>query len=161
MRKFAHFGARPAVGFTLIELMVVVLVITILTMIAVPSYLSATLKSHRAEAKSVLLDLAARQERFMATNGAYSQVPTDMGYTGASWGTGLPVGNNYYSVSLTNFVAAAAGTATTAATPATFTFTATAINGQLKDTQCNTFTINQAGVQLSTNSAAATSTGCW
>jgi type IV pilus assembly protein PilE len=159
MRKFAHFGARPAGGFTLIELMVVVLVITILTMIAVPSYLSATLKSHRAEAKSVLLDLAARQERFMATNGAYSQVPTDMGYTGATWPQN--VGSNYYSVSLTNFNPAAAGSATTAATPATFTFTATAINGQVKDTQCNTFSITQAGQQTSMNSAAATSTGCW
>jgi type IV pilus assembly protein PilE len=158
MRKFANFGARPASGFTLIELMVVVLVITILTVIAVPSYLSATLKSHRAEAKSVLLDLAARQERFMATNGAYSQTPTDMGYSG-SWPQS--VGSNYYSVSISNFNPAAAGTATTAATPATFTFTATAINGQLKDTQCKTFTIDQKGLQASTNSAATASTGCW
>jgi type IV pilus assembly protein PilE len=161
MRKFAHFGARPAVGFTLIELMVVVLVITILTVIAVPSYLSATLKSHRAEAKSVMLDLAARQERFMATNGAYSQAPSDLGYTGSTWGTGITVGSGYYSVSLTNFAAASAGTATTAAIPAKFQFTATAINGQTKDTQCNTFTIDQSGLQLSTHSAAATSTGCW
>jgi type IV pilus assembly protein PilE len=158
MRKFAHFGARPAVGFTLIELMVVVLVITILTVIAVPSYLSATLKSHRAEAKSVLLDLAARQERFMATNGAYSNLATDMGYSG-TWPQN--VGSNYYSVSISNFNPAVAGSATAAATPAQYQFTATAINGQLKDTQCYTFTINQAGQQLSTNSAAATSTGCW
>jgi type IV pilus assembly protein PilE len=158
MRKFANFGARPASGFTLIELMVVVLVITILTMIAVPSYLSATLKSHRAEAKSVLLDLAARQERFMSTNGAYSNNATDMGYSG-SWPQN--VGSNYYSVSISNFNAAIAGSATAAATPATFTFTATAINGQLKDTQCNTFSITQVGLQTSTNSAAAASTGCW
>jgi type IV pilus assembly protein PilE len=158
MRKFANFGARPAAGFTLIELMVVVLVITILTMIAVPSYLSATLKSHRAEAKSILLDLAARQERFMATNGAYSQNATDMGYSG-TWPQN--VGSNYYSISISNFTPAVAGTATAAAIPAQYQFTATAINGQVKDTQCNTFTINQYGVQGSTNSAAAPSTGCW
>jgi Tfp pilus assembly protein PilE len=57
--------------------------------------------------------------------------------------------------------AATASNTTTAALPATFTFTATAINGQTKDTQCATFSVTQAGLQTSTNSAAAASTGCW
>jgi type IV pilus assembly protein PilE len=154
MRKLPNFGARPASGFTLIEMMVVVLIATILTIIAVPTYLSQTLKSHRTEAKSILMDLAARQERYMATNGGYSNNPTDMGYTG-TWPQN--VGNNYYSISLTNLAQAAAGTSTTAATPATFTWTATAIGNQAKDTQCASFSINQAGVQTSTG----TGTGCW
>jgi len=158
MHKLPSFGPRPASGFTLIELMAVVTVATILTVIAVPSYINTVRKSHRTEAKSILLDLAGRQERFMATNSVYSGLATDMGYTGA-WPQN--VGSNYYQISITGPTAAIAGTATTAAIPATFTFTATAINQQLKDTQCNTFTINQQGVQGSTNSAAAPSTGCW
>ena len=159
MRKSTSFGARPAGGFTLIELMVVVLIVTILTVIAVPSYLNQTLKSHRTEAKSILLDLASRQERYMATNGSYSAAATDMGYTG-TWPQN--VGSNYYSVSMPNGVTApAAGTATTAATPAKFVFTATAIGNQTKDKQCATFSIDQTGTQTSTSSTGSTSTGCW
>jgi len=160
MRNFHNFRARLAYGFTLVELMVVVLVITILAVIAVPSYLSQTLKSRRSEAKSILMDLAARQERYMATNGTYSSNATDMGYTG-TWPQN--VGNNYYSISLpaSSFNPAVAATSTTAATPATFKFTATAIGGQLKDTQCKTFSIDQTGSQTSTNSSDSASTGCW
>jgi type IV pilus assembly protein PilE len=158
MRKSANFSACRVSGFTLIELMVVVLIITILTIIAVPSYLNQTLKSHRSEAKSVLMDLAGRQERFMATNGAYSSNATDMGYTG-TWPQN--VGSNYYNVSISNVAAAIAGTATTAATPATFTFTATAIGNQTKDTQCYSFTINQAGLQSSATSGGTATSGCW
>lgn len=160
MRKFPNPGARPASGFTLIELMVVILIVTILTVIAVPSYLNQTLKSHRTEAKSILMDLAARQERYMATNGTYSSSPADMGYSGTTWPSapGLTVGSGYYGITVSNVVAPAAGTATTAATPGSFTFTATAIGGQTKDTACTSLSINQAGLQTSTGTAT---TGCW
>ena len=154
MRQLRNFGARRASGFTLIELMVVVLIATILIVIAVPSYLNQTLKSHRTEAKSILMDLASRQERYMATNGIYSSSATDMGYSG-SWPQN--VGSNYYQISISNVNAPAASSATAAATPGTFKFTATAINGQTKDTQCATFTIDQTGLQTS----APATTGCW
>jgi type IV pilus assembly protein PilE len=156
MIKFHNFGAWPARGFTLIELMVVVLIITILTVIAVPSYLNQTLKSHRSEAKSILMDLAAREERFMATNGVYSSTASDLGVS--AWGA---MGSNYYSISAPTVTAPSGSTANTAATPATFTFTADAINSQLKDTNCAHFTVTSAGVQTSTNSSTATSSGCW
>ena len=153
MSKFSNFNARPTGGFTLIELMVVVLIITILTVIAVPSYLNQTLKSHRTEAKSILMDLAAREERYMATNGVYSVTASDLGLS--AWGA---MGSNYYSIAAPTVTAAAPGTATAAATPATFSFTATAINGQTKDTACTSLSINQAGLQTSTGTAT---TGCW
>ena len=161
MRKLPNFGARPASGFTLIELMVVVLIATILTIIAVPSYTSQVRKSHRTEAKSILMDLAAREERFMATNGVYSSTASDLGLSG--WGS---MGSGYYSIGTPTIVAPAAGTATTAATPATFILTAiaTTLGNQQNDTQCYSFTITQAGVQTSMNSPALGSTattGCW
>jgi type IV pilus assembly protein PilE len=160
MHKLPSFGPRPASGFTLIELMVVVLIATILTVIAVPSYISQVRKSHRTEAKSILMDLAAREERFMATNGVYSITASDLGLTG--WGS---MGSGYYTIAAPTVTAPAAGTATTAATPATFSFTATATSfgNQLNDTQCITFTLTQAGVQSSTNAVTGGSatTGCW
>src|SRR5215469_12053524 len=115
MRKTHNLGARPASGFTLIELMVVILVITILTVIAVPSYLNQTLKSHRTEAKSILMDLAGREERFMATNGVYSNQLSDLGLSGTSWP--VAVGSNYYQIEQPTVTAPAAATSTTAAVP--------------------------------------------
>jgi type IV pilus assembly protein PilE len=161
MRKLSNFAARRAKGFTLIELMIVVAVATILTVIAVPSYINTVRKSHRTEAKSILLDIAGREERYLATNGSYSSNPQDLGFSFTSWGTGQTVGSGYYQVSLSNVNAATASSVTTAATPATYLFTATAINAQAKDTQCATFTVTQTGVQSSYNSGGTATTGCW
>jgi type IV pilus assembly protein PilE len=158
MRKPASFGARAEGGFTLIELMVVVLVVTILTVIAVPSYTNQVLKSHRTEAKSILMDIAAREERYFATNGLYSSTATDLGFSG-SWPQS--VGSGYYSIGAPTVVGATASSATAAATPAQFTFTATAQGTQVKDTQCYKLTITQAGAQTSATSGGTATTGCW
>jgi type IV pilus assembly protein PilE len=146
-------------GFTLVELMVVVLVITILTVIAVPSYTSSVRKSHRTEAKSMLSDLAGREERYMATNGSYTADITQLGLS-VAWGS--PVGSGYYTIAdpTASLQAATAGTITTAGTPAQFKLTATATGAQAKDTQCATFSIDQSGAQTSTDGSNAT-TGCW
>jgi type IV pilus assembly protein PilE len=161
MRKLSNFAAPGSKGFTLIELMIVVTVATILTVVAVPSYINTVRKSHRTEAKSILLDIAGREERYLATNGSYSSNPTDLGFPWASWGTGQTVGSGYYQVAISNVNAGTASSTTTAAIPPTYLFTATAIGAQAKDTQCATFTVSQSGVQSSFNSAATASTGCW
>lgn len=59
-------------GFTLIELMVVVAVLSILIVIALPMYQEATRKSRRSEAMRELMELASRQERFYAQNSTYT-----------------------------------------------------------------------------------------
>ena len=56
-------------GFTLVELMVVIVIASILMAIAVPSYKNSIRKSRRTDAKTALLDLAGREERFNSTNG--------------------------------------------------------------------------------------------
>ena len=147
--------SRRAAGFTLIELMVVVTIAVILTVIAVPSYTNQVRKSRRTEAKTALLDLAGREERYMATNGSYTAAGKQLGYPADGWPQATASG--YYNISVSNVVAATAGTATTAGTAATFTITATAAGAQAKDTQCATLTIDQSGNQSST----PTGTGCW
>ncbi|PCH61792.1 MAG: pilus assembly protein PilE [SAR86 cluster bacterium] len=59
-------------GFTLLEILIVVAIIGILMSIALPSYQESILRAGRAEAKTVLLQVAADQERFYSTNNSYS-----------------------------------------------------------------------------------------
>ncbi len=96
MRKLANFGPRSASGFTLVELMIVVTVATILTVVAVPSYINTVRKSHRTEAKSILLDIAGREERYMATNGVYTTDPTALGLS--AWGLAKRWAASYYQL---------------------------------------------------------------
>ena len=152
-------------GFTLVELMTVVLVLTLLAAIAIPTYSNQIRKSRRSEAKSALLDLAGREERFMATNGVYSSTASDLGYSGSFPQT---IGSGYYKISISNVVGATAPTATTAGVPATYTLTAVAqsLGGQTNDTSCLAFQVNQMGQQTSYNSTSSyttgtTTTGCW
>jgi type IV pilus assembly protein PilE len=132
------FGYRTAIGFTLIELMIVVLIVAILASIAVPSYQAYVVRANRTAAKSCMLEFAQSLERFYTTNMTYvGAVPT----SGCTSEGGL---NNNYTI--------------TVATPTqlTYTITATPINGQLsRDTTCATLTLDQAGTRTPTTAS------CW
>lgn len=58
-------------GFTLIEVMIVVAIAGILVAIAFPSYREYVLRGNRAQGQTLLVEAAARQERFYAQNSAY------------------------------------------------------------------------------------------
>ncbi len=59
-------------GFTLIELMIVVAIVSILAAVAVPSYQQYVLSGKRAEGKAFALDIASRQERHFTQNSRYA-----------------------------------------------------------------------------------------
>jgi type IV pilus assembly protein PilE len=141
----------PTAGFTLIELMVTIAVAAILGTIAVSSYTSSVRKSRRTEARTALLDLASREERFFSTNSTYTTSAANLGYSGA-----FPqnVGGGYYSVSIC--VANAPGPCTGAAVAGNiFLLTATAVSTQVKDTACATLSVDNTGLQAATNAS------CW
>lgn len=60
-------------GFTLVELMITVLIVTILAAIAVPQYNSYALRSHRASAQAALLQASQWLERAVTANGLYPE----------------------------------------------------------------------------------------
>jgi type IV pilus assembly protein PilE len=152
-------ATRPSHGFTLIELMVVVVIATILVSIAVPSYMSQVRQSRRTEAKTAVLDLAGREERYFSTNGAiYSTTPADLGYAGA-----FPVlvgPDNYYTITVCSPAANCDPNPNPPAAPSYYiTATAAAGTSQAADAQCQSFSVDSTGQQFSTGTF--TSQQCW
>ena len=134
-------------GFTLIELMIVVAVVAILAAIALPSYQDSIRKGRRGQAKSDLVELAQRAERFRTINNGYN--------AGTGFWASVPntdrrsprgAGTAHYNIT----EAQAAGT---------FTLTATPQGGQANDARCMTLTINQAGAK--TESGSGSLQDCW
>ena len=154
MRKSPVSRIRSIAGFTLIELMVTIVVASILAAIAIPAYTSQIRKSRRTEARTALLDLASREERFNSTNSAYTSSLASLGYTGA-WP--LKVGSGYYQI--TAVVCAAVTCGADAGTGAAFLLTATPLAPQNQDTICGSFTLDSTGTQAVTGTGTAST--CW
>lgn len=129
---------RDVGGFTLIELMIVVVVIAILGAIAYPSYQDHVRKGRRAQAKADLVEYAQLAERYHTARNSY------VGFTVPS-ATSPRDGNGVYTI----------GGAFNANT---FTITATPIAGtdQTNDV-CGTLSLDQAGVKSSSGPIAT----CW
>lgn len=125
-------------GFTLIELMIVVAVISILAAIAMPAYREYIKKSRRAEAQSYLMTLAARQQQFLVDTRRFSALPPAEISTQPS---GVAAA---YAVTIT----------TLDGPPPTFLITATPSGDQASE-KCGTLSIDQTGTKT------AASSGCW
>jgi len=126
-------------GFTLIEVMIVVVIIGILAAIAYPSYSEQVRQSRRADATSGLLNVAQQLERCFTQFNAYNNAACNVPATS-------PEG--HYDIAA-NFPAA--NQFTLVATPA-------AGSPQASDARCLTFTLTQAGVQTATGTLG---NDCW
>ena len=138
-------------GFTLVELMIVVVVISILAAVAIPSYRNYVMRSQRADATVLLLRIQAAEEKFFLQNNAYSNVLL----AAPPNGLGLPTVTDSGSYAITlQWGAAGAGVS--------YLATATAAAGQVDDTKCQTFTIDQNGTRRAADSGSADQTQeCW
>ena len=141
----AAIGPNGAqIGFTLVELMVVVAVIAILSSVAVPSYLSSIQKSRRTDAKSALLDLAAREERYFTVYNTYTTSAASLGYAA------FP-----YTLNKGDYVV----TVATGANGLSYSLLASALGSQAGDA-CGGYTLNQLGLQGNVGNTLASSS-CW
>ena len=97
--KYKHGNAMKNTqkGFSLIELMVAVAVLGIITAIAIPSYTSFKLKANRGEAKSALLDVAARLEEYYSENREYTNDMKDIKLS-ATTTSKISTTNGYYEI---------------------------------------------------------------
>jgi type IV pilus assembly protein PilE len=68
-------------GFTLIELMIVVLIVSILASIAYPSYQNQVRRTNRTEAMSLLTDVANRQQQYLMDAREYADSLDDLNIT--------------------------------------------------------------------------------
>jgi type IV pilus assembly protein PilE len=68
-------------GFTLIELMIVIVIVAVLMGIALPAYQNQILRGHRAAAKAEILEIANRQEQYLLANRSYTDDESLISYT--------------------------------------------------------------------------------
>lgn len=117
-------------GFTLIELMIVIVVVAILAAIAIPAYTNQVRRSHRADAVNGVSDIQLRQERWRASHPGYAaDLDTLMGSAAA---TSFNDSHAYYDFVVSD--ASATG----------YTVKANAKGTQAKDTDCNPMVVTQA-----------------
>jgi type IV pilus assembly protein PilE len=155
---------RRARGFTLIELMVVVVVLGILAAVAVPNYTAYVTRSKRTGAKTVLLDAANALERNFTTNGCYNRTSVadcqaQSGAAPAVAAVAPAEGRASYAVTV-DFSASATGQAfTLTATPCGTAGTCPAGSDTFTDAECGNLTLTQTGARGITGTG--TVANCW
>jgi len=153
MERRIQTGPRHARGFTLIELMIVVVIVSILAAIGYPSYNDFITKSRRQAGRNVIYQIANRQEQFFLDNKAYAANLTALGYPTNAMGLdedGQLVAADYakrtYIVDMTN---TSATTYTVRAQPQLLQAS--------RDTQCKIYTLTHTGQRA----VSGTGDNCW
>ena len=146
-------------GFTLVELMVVIAIVSIIAAIALPSYQQSVRKSRRADAVLALQQIQIGQERLRAECSSYAAglaaarncVPETPASNRLAFRNSLADGtgisdDRFYTVALSNV------------TPTGYTATATAVAGtsQASDTGCTPLVLAVDGLTLTRTPAE-----CW
>jgi type IV pilus assembly protein PilE len=142
--------ARPAAGFTLIELVIALAILAITTTIAASSYRSYLRRGHRSEAVQALLAAAAEQEKFHLANGHYGN---RLDAAAGDDPPGLPVASRtpggHYALVIP------------IATAAEYRVVATAA-GNGGDPACSSLAIDESGRRSATDARGADTTArCW
>lgn len=142
--------ATRAGGFTLVELMIVLVVIAILTATAVPAYQDHVRRARRADAQATLVKAAQFMERNYTEAGRYDQtsggaaiaLPDGLSRSPESSGTA-----QFYAISLQGMSANA------------YTLEARPVGGMTGDA-CGTLTLDHRGTE-GVSDASRTAAECW
>lgn len=134
-------------GFTLVEVLIVMVIVAVLAMIAVPTYNDSVRKSRRSDAIAALTALQQAQERWRGNNPSYTTSFEDLGLSDSS-------PSDYYTLSL-----AAPGEGENALATG-YIATATAKSGttQADDAQCGKMSLRMRGGNLAYAGAGTSGT---
>lgn len=138
---------RQQIGFTLIEMLIVVTILGILAAIVWPNYQEYVIRGNRTEGKSLLVEAAARQERYFAQNSTYVASAATLGNLRLPNNNQSP--NNFYVLTV-----AAGGNG-----EGPYKLTATPQGTQTRDAKCNVLSLTATGVRGASGTAGATD--CW
>lgn len=139
---------KRARGFTLLELMIVVVVIAILASIALSGYQKQIRKSRRADAKQALAGLALRQEKWRSNHTNYRGTDSSAGDITAF---GAMPTSDYYTITVTSTAGASSYTLQAAPTSG---------SDQTKDS-CGTLSWTNTNGTVAKTASGGTTADCW
>ncbi len=140
-------------GFTLIELMTVVVIVAILLMVALPSYQQQIRKTRRSLGRAELMEVMARQEQFFLNHRLYASELTDLGYPASPYAIDTD-GNDDPSTATDRIYLIDITTL-----PKGFTLYAIPQLSQSRDVVCGTLSLTHIGLRAVTGSGTAAE--CW
>jgi len=152
---------RRLAGFTLMEILIVVIIVGILAMIILPSYQESMRKARRADAKAGLLAAANRQESFMLDRGTYSLDMMELGFEKDPMRTE----EGHYTVDAAEEDSDAFDKAcpddATIATCYVLIATPVAGGAQAEDARCASLILDSTGQKSAKNADGSAAAECW
>lgn len=129
---------KKQIGFSLIELLVVVAIAGIIAAFAYPSYLDQVRATKRSDCSGALVSLGSAMERFYTVNSTYQGAAAGGANTGAPavFSAQCPVDGGAQTYNLT----------IQAANPSTYSLRATPVGDQVND-KCGTLTLTNTGLK--------------
>lgn len=129
-------------GFTLIEMMIILVIVTILVSLAIPSFRDTLRKSRRSDAMNAITDVHLAQERWRVNNTTYATL-VQLGKADP-----MPSPDGHYNLTITGRTAHA------------YNIVATAQGDQANDS-CGNFTLAFDAGTITKTTSSGVADQCW
>ena len=140
-------------GFTLIELIIVVSIVSILLVLTLPSYQRQLINTRRSLAVAELLDVMIRQEQYFIDHKQYAETLSDLGFPASPYAIGpdgeavsVQAERRVYLIDLTT-------------SEYVYTLYAVPQLSQAEDRLCGILSLNSMGIKSATGDGAIRL--CW